>query len=297
MEGKTMPIDYSVIVPCYNEGGVIGNVIEELQTYLEEHLKDRYEILIIDDGSTDDTPEKLARLKDVRVIRHRVNRGYGAAIKTGVHQSKGSLLATYDGDGQHSPEDLVKLLRKIKDEDLALVVGARTKTFHSNLWRMPGKWVLGWLANYLTKTKIPDLNSGLRAFKRDIISRYLHLCSDRFSFSTTSTLVFLNRGYPISFMPIKTKNRQGKSTVTLMTGYDTMILIIRTITLFDPLRIYMPVSITLVMIGVIYGLYILFSVKLGLSTGALLIILSGILLFFFGLLADQISELRKEKYE
>ena len=297
MEGKTMPIDYSVIIPCYNEGGVIGNVIEELQTYLDEHLKDRYEILIIDDGSTDETPEKLAHLKDVRVIRHRVNRGYGAAIKTGVRQAKGSLLATYDGDGQHYPEDLVKLLRKIKDEDLALVVGARTKTFHSNLWRMPGKWILGWLANYLTKTKIPDLNSGLRAFKRDIISRYLHLCSDRFSFSTTSTLVFLNRGYPISFMPIKTKNRQGKSTVTLMTGYDTMILIIRTITLFDPLRIYMPVSITLVMIGVIYGLYILFSVKLGLSTGALLIILSGILLFFFGLLADQISELRKEKYE
>jgi glycosyltransferase involved in cell wall biosynthesis len=295
-EGGIMSIDFSIIIPCYNEGGIIGYVIEELQSYLGEHLH-RYEILIIDDGSTDSTPEELAGLKGVRVIRHRANRGYGAAVKTGVRQAAGSFLATYDGDGQHYPEDLVKLLKKIKEEDWALVVGARTKTFHSNLWRMPGKWVLGWLANYLTKTKIPDLNSGLRAFKRDIISRYLHLCSDRFSFSTTSTLVFLNRGYPMTFVPIEVKKRTGKSSVNLMTGYDTVFLIIRTITLFNPLRIYMPTSITMIVVGTIYGLYLFFTVGLGLSVGALLIIFAGILLFFFGLLADQISELRKEKYE
>jgi glycosyltransferase involved in cell wall biosynthesis len=292
-----MTIDYSIIIPCYNEGGVICDVIEELQSYLAERVQDRYEILIIDDGSTDDTQEKLASLRDVRVIRHRTNRGYGAAIKTGVRQAAGSAVATYDGDGQHYPEDLVRLLQKIQEEDWALVVGARTKTIHSNLWRMPGKWVLGWLANHLTKTKIPDLNSGLRAFKRDIISRYLHLCSDRFSFSTTSTLVILNRGYPMTFVPIEVRNRQGSSTVSLATGFETLLLILRTICLFDPLRIFIPASMVLVVAGILLGAYPYFILKRGLTTGAVLFILAGILVFFFGLLADQIASLRKEKYE
>jgi len=292
-----MSIEYSIIIPCYNEGNTIVDVITELREYLNEYLKGQYEILVVDDGSTDDTRERLAQLSGIRVIRHHLNRGYGASIKTGLRQAAGSFVATFDGDGQHYPEDLVKLLQKIKSEELALVVGARSKLFHSNLWRMPGKWLLTWLANYLSKTKIPDLNSGLRVFNKEIISRYLHLCPDRFSFSTTSTLVFLNRGYPLAFVPIGIKKRHGKSTVSLMTGYETLLLILRLICLFEPLRIFIPASMILVFIGTMLGIYPFFILKRGLTTGSVLVILAGILVFFFGLLADQISSLRKEKYE
>jgi glycosyltransferase involved in cell wall biosynthesis len=292
-----MAIEYSIIIPCYNEGNTIVEVITELREYLDGYLKGQYEILVVDDGSTDDTRERLAQLSGIQVIRHQLNRGYGASIKTGLRQAAGSFAATFDGDGQHYPEDLVKLLQKIKGEGLDLVVGARSKLFHSNLWRMPGKWLLTWLANYLSKTKIPDLNSGLRVFNKEIISRYLHLCPDRFSFSTTSTLIFLNRGYPLAFVPIGIKKRHGESTVSLMTGYETLLLILRLICLFEPLRIFIPASMILVFIGTMLGIYPFFILKRGLTTGSVLVILAGILVFFFGLLADQISSLRKEKYE
>ena len=292
-----MSIEYSIIIPCFNEGQVIQEVVTNLKAFLDQHSEASYEIIVVDDCSTDDTPEILKNLEGIRVLRHPINRGYGASIKTGIRQARGVFVATYDGDGQHNPADLVHLCQKIHSEDWALVVGARTKLLHSTLWRMPGKWLLGWLANFLSRTKIPDLNSGLRVFRKEIISRYLHLCADRFSFSTTSTLILLNRGYSLAYVPIEVKSRQGKSTVSLMTGYETILLILRVVCLFDPLRVFIPASVFLVLSGIILGIYPYFILKRGLTTGSVLVILAGILIFFFGLLADQISALRKEKYE
>jgi glycosyltransferase involved in cell wall biosynthesis len=292
-----MSIEYSIIIPCFNEGQVIHEVVTNLKAFLDQQAEAVYEIIVVDDCSTDDTPEILKRLEGIRVIRHPINRGYGASIKTGIRQAQGVFVATYDGDGQHNPTDLLTLCRKIHSEDWALVIGARTKLLHSKLWRMPGKWVLGWLANFLSRTKIPDLNSGLRVFRKEIISRYLHLCSDRFSFSTTSTLILLNRGYSLAYVPITVNSRQGKSTVSLMTGYETLLLILRVVCLFDPLRVFIPASVFLVLSGILLGIYPYFIIKRGLTTGSVLVILAGVLIFFFGLLADQISALRKEKYE
>jgi glycosyltransferase involved in cell wall biosynthesis len=292
-----MTIEYSIIIPCFNEGQVIREVVADLKAFLDQHSKASYEIIVVDDCSTDDTPAILKNLEGIRVLRHPINRGYGASIKTGIRQARGIFVATFDGDGQHNPADLWQLCQKIHSEDWALVVGARTKLLHSKLWRMPGKWLLGWLANFLSRTKIPDLNSGLRVFRKDIVSRYLHLCADRFSFSTTSTLILLNRGYSLAYVPIEVKSRQGKSTVSLMTGYETVLLILRVVCLFDPLRVFIPASVFLVLSGVILGIYPYFILKRGLTTGAVLVMLAGILIFFFGLLADQISALRKEKYE
>jgi glycosyltransferase involved in cell wall biosynthesis len=292
-----MAIEYSIIIPSFNEGQVIQKVVTDLKAFLDQHSEASYEIIVVDDCSTDDTPAKLKDLEGIRVLRHPINRGYGASIKTGIRQARGVFVATYDGDGQHNPADLLQLCQKIHSEDWALVVGARTKLLHSTLWRMPGKWLLGWLANFLSRTKIPDLNSGLRVFRKDIISRYLHLCADRFSFSTTSTLILLNRGYSLAYVPIEVKSRQGKSTVSLMTGYETFLLILRLVCLFDPLRVFIPASVFLVLSGVLLGIYPYFILKRGLTTGAVLVMLAGILIFFFGLLADQISALRKEKYE
>ena len=133
---------------------------------------------------------------------------------------------------------------------------------------MPGKWLLGWLANFLSRTKIPDLNSGLRVFRKEIISRYLHLCADRFSFSTTSTLILLNRGYSLAYVPIEVKSRRGKSTVSLMTGYETILLILRVVCLFDPLRVFIPASVFLVLSGILLGIYPYFILKRGLTTGS-----------------------------
>ncbi len=293
---EPMAIEYSIIIPCFNEGEVIQEVLTALKAFLHQNLEDTYEIIVVDDCSTDDTPEKLKRLEGIRVFRHPINRGYGASIKTGIRLARGAFVATFDGDGQHNPADLLHLCQKIHTEQWALIVGARAKVLHSKLWRMPGKWLLGWLANFLSRTKIPDLNSGLRVFQKEIISRYLHLCADRFSFSTTSTLILLNRGYSIAYLPIEVKDRQGKSTVSLMTGYETILLILRIVCLFDPLRVFIPASVMLVVVGIIHAIPY-FVLKRGLTTGSVLIILAGILVFFFGLLADQISALRKEKYE
>jgi glycosyltransferase involved in cell wall biosynthesis len=292
-----MPIEYSIIVPCFNEGQVIQHVVTSLRAFLAQQAEISYEIIVVDDCSTDDTPEILKRLEGIKIIRHPINRGYGASIKTGIRQAQGVFVATFDGDGQHNPADLLNLFHTIRSEDWALVVGARTKLLHSSLWRMPGKWVLGWLANFLSRTKIPDLNSGLRVFRKEIINNYLHLCSDRFSFSTTSTLILLNRGYSLAYVPIQVNSRQGKSTVSLMTGYETILLILRVVCLFDPLRVFIPASVFLVFSGILLGIYPYFILKRGLTTGSVLVILAGVLIFFFGLLADQISALRKEKYE
>ena len=202
-----MSIEYSIIIPCFNEEQSIQEVLSNLKAFLAEQFKASHEIIVVDDCSTDNTKEILKKIEGIRVIRHPINRGYGASIKTGIHHARGVFVATYDGDGQHNPADLLRLCQKIHSEDWALVVGARTKLLHSSLWRMPGKWVLGWLANFLSRTKIPDLNSGLRVFRKEIISRYLHLCADRFSFSTTSTLILLNRGYSLAYLPIEVNHR------------------------------------------------------------------------------------------
>lgn len=292
-----MSPEYSIIIPCFNEGQIIQEVISKLKSFLHQQFRASFEIIAVNDCSTDNTKEILNKIEDIRVIHHPLNRGYGASIKTGIRQARGEFVATYDGDGQHNPADLMRLCQKIAEADWALVVGARTKLLHSSLWRMPGKWVLGWLANFLSRTKIPDLNSGLRVFRKDVISRYLHLCADRFSFSTTSTLILLNRGYSLAYVPIEVNTRHGKSTVSLMTGYETLLLILRVICLFDPLRVFIPASLFLVLTGISLAIYPFFIVKRGLTTGSVLVILAGVLVFFFGLLADQISALRKEKYE
>ena len=211
--------------------------------------------------------------------------GVRRAIKPGVRGAAAPFVATFDGEASTTGENLLKLLRNMVQED-------------SGPWSWPGRnlsqqpvahagEMAAYLAGQLSLQDQSDLNSGLRVFKKDIISRYLHLCSDRFSFSTTSTLVFLNRGYPLAFVPIEVRRRHGKSTVSLMTGYETILLILRTICLFDPLRIFIPASVALVAAGVLLGIYPYFILKRGPTTGSVLVILSGILVFFFGLLADQ----------
>lgn len=287
-----MKIDLTIIIPAFNEE---KGIEETMNNLLPLCLQREWKIIVVNDGSTDTTGEMLTRFGDkITVITHPYNKGYGSSLKTGIRNASTPLVAFYDADGQHQPEDLAVLVDNMGINDM--IVGQRGKDSHQDWLRKPGKWVLKRVANFLTERKIPDLNSGLRIIKREIILSMIHLFPGGFSFSTTSTIAFMNMGYSVSYYPIKVRQRKGKSSVRqLKHGSSTILLILRLIVLFNPLKVFIPASIILFVSGIIYeAVFGIIAVKrLTLIPGALLLILSGVLIFFFGLVVDQISELRK----
>ncbi len=284
----------SIIIPAYNVEASIGNVLEGLREW-----RDRAEIIVIDDGSTDRTAEIAARA-GVRVIRNRVNKGYGAALKTGIRAARGDIIVMMDSDGEHNAAYIQPLLDAMGDNEM--VVGARGKGSHAPLLRRPGKWLLGKVANYLAETNIPDLNSGLRAFRKDIALRFMPILPNGFSFTTTLTLACFKEGYNIAYVPITTTPRLGTSTVNpIRDGINTLMLIIRIIALFDPIKVFLPMSIALFLVGIAYwiasGVFRYASnivPAFHIPTGAMLALLSSVIVFMFGILADQVSALRRE---
>jgi glycosyltransferase involved in cell wall biosynthesis len=279
----------SIVIPAYNEECSIGSVLEQFNELRE------IEIIVVDDGSEDKTYD-CAVEKGVRVFRHPYNKGYGAALKTGIRRSTGDVICFFDADNQHRVDDLREMLKFIGEYDS--VIAMRTSESHVSTLRKPGKKILSFVANYLSNHRIPDLNCGLRAFKREILERIFHILPDGFSFSTTSTIAMYKMGYTIKWVPVTTLPRIGKSTVRqLKHGSETLILITRLIALFDPLKVFLPISVFLVGIGVIYQIALIFLKGFHIVGGAILTILAGILIFFFGILADQISELRRNRIE
>lgn len=286
--------ELTLVIPAYNEEAGIGRALEALLPVCEAR---GWQVIVVNDGSKDSTAEKVSAFLHnpcLSLITHKLNRGYGAALKTGIRHATTEYVATMDSDGQHRIEDLLALAEHMHHYDL--LVGKRGAVFHSPLWRMPGKWVLQRMSVYLMRRPIPDLNSGMRFFRREVLLRYLHLFPDGFSFSTTSTLVFMNRGYVVDFMPIQVNKRVGKSTVKLSTGFDTILLILRLATLLDPLRLFLPISFLFVTIGLLWTVPFLIM-REGYSTGALLLLMNGVLIFIMALLSDQIAALRKERFE
>lgn len=287
--------DVTIIIPVYNEEEAIENTLTELLQFSDSK---EWEILVVNDGSVDGTKSILERFPSVKIIHHPYNKGYGASLKTGIINSSTELICFYDADGQHTPSDVRNLLNNLNQFDM--LVGERSRDSYKEWIRKPGKWILSKVANFLTGRKIPDLNSGLRLIKRGAIRNMLHLFPQGFSFSTTSTIAFFNLGYNVGYFPITTRKRTGKSTVKqIRHGSSVLLLILRLIVLFNPLKIFMPVSIAIVLLGVIYEIYqgiIYFGLeKARLIPGAFFLIITGILIFFFGLVVDQISEMRKHQ--
>ncbi|MEL6150198.1 MAG: glycosyltransferase family 2 protein [Chloroflexota bacterium] len=280
----------TIVIPAYNEAPVIGNVLADVIPGMQDLVQ---QVIVVDDGSQDDTAT-IAESAGATVIRHRNNQGYGAALKTGIRAAETNHILIMDSDGQHRLDDARRLSQAITEEDM--IIGARENASSSPLWRRPGKWVLGKLANYIVGMPIPDLNSGLRIFRRDVALRYLHICPSGFSMSSTMTIALHTRNYTVDYRPITVEKRVGSSTVSLKTGFQTLLLIVRLAALFDPLRVFLPLSLILGAIAVLWGLPYLLLGR-GLSVTALLFFLSGVQMFGMGIICDQVSQLRLERYE
>jgi glycosyltransferase involved in cell wall biosynthesis len=286
----------SVVIPAYNEEGAIASQIEGVRQVLHAR-RIRHEIVVVDDGSADRTAERAVAAQ-ARVIRHLENRGYGASLKTGILAARHETILITDADGTYPSDQIPALLTLLDSADM--VVGARTgKTVRIPLIRRPPKWVLGWLANRIAGRKIPDLNSGLRAFRRDVVQQYFTILSDRFSFTTTVTLAFLADDYRVVYHPIDYHARIGRSKIEPKHFMEFMILVLRMAMLFQPLRVFLPLSLGFVAFGILKAVSDIVQFFLHraspelsmfyspvLSTTALLLLMVGLQLLVVGLVAD-----------
>lgn len=288
----------SIIMPAYNEAAAIGEVLDTLVPMANEN---GWEVIVVDDGSSDNTGD-IAGTRGAKVLTHLSNRGYGASLSTGVRATDADIVVFIDSDGQQDQNDIPRLLEHIGQYDM--VVGARTKNSHIDLHRRPGKKILKWFADYLAKEKIPDINSGFRAFKRDVLLRYLHLMPQGFSFSTTSTFAMLKGDHQIKWIPIRTTRRIGTSTVKqLKHGPETMMLMLRLTVLFDPLCVFLPVSGILMLLAIIATAvnfiqdFLNEIYRLAVPATALFLGISAVIIFMLGLLTDQVSAIRREQHK
>lgn len=282
------PYTLTVIIPAYNEGDAVHRVIHKVR-----ELRPRAEILVVDDGSKDNTAD-AARTAGARVVRHPYNKGNGAAVKTGLRNATGDVVLLLDADGQHPPEDIERVLEPIGEYDL--VVGARTRDSESAWIRDFGNFVFNRLATYLSGREIPDLTSGFRAMKRDMIMEFIHLLPNLYSYPTTSTLAFIKAGYNVRFVPIRARKGTGRSNTRIVRdGVRAVVIILRMITLFAPMKIFLPFSIFLFLSGVVYGLVNILVLGINrIPNGSVLLILSSLFIFLFGLISEQISAMRFE---
>jgi glycosyltransferase involved in cell wall biosynthesis len=275
----------SVVIPAYNEASAVQTVIAEVREVLLRHGISP-EIIVVDDGSKDGTAKKAAAA-GVRVLRHRSNRGYGAALKTGITAASNNYIVITDADGTYPAQYIPELLRQLDRADM--VVGARIgKHVKIPFARRPAKLALNLLANYLTKSRIPDLNSGLRAFRRDIVMQYFAILPDQFSFTTTITLAMHSDKYAVSYTPIDYRPRKGESKIVPWDAGSFFLLILRTTMLFRPIRVFFPVVLACFLFGVT-KLVIDRLHQPNISASAQLALMSALLILLIGMLGDAIA--------
>jgi glycosyltransferase involved in cell wall biosynthesis len=284
-----LPDATSVIIPALDEGPAIGSLIAELRA-----AADWREILVVDDGSADDTAQRAADA-GARVIRHPYNKGNGAAVKTGIRQAKGTFVLIVDGDGQHRPADAVRLVSHLDAHDL--VVGARSPSSQASWVRRLGNSLLNAIAGFLAGRRIPDLTSGFRAARRECLLEFLHLLPNGFSTPTTTTLAFMKAGYSVRFEPIAAARRTGVSKMKLGSdGVRFFLILLKVMTIFSPLRIFLPVSLASFVLGAAYAAWTI-ATQSHVTNSSVLLILLSVVIFLIGLVSEQISSLRFEGRE
>ena len=240
----------SIVIPVYNEEEAIGDDLDLILKTMKDSGYN-YEVIVVDDGSTDRTAEIVRGFEEVRMIQHPYNRGTGAARTTGLRAARGDVVVMTDGDGTYPNQDIPRLLAEMEAHDWDMIVGARRREAGTVRWlRSPTKWFIRMLASYLTNTKIPDLNSGFKAFRRDLALRYLNILPTTHSWVSTITIAFLSDGYIVGYLPIDYYPRKGRSTFHPITDtYNYLSLVVRAVMYFEPLKVFLPVSSVLICIA------------------------------------------------
>ena len=286
--------ELTIIIPALNEENGIGETLEALR---QESRLTGAEILVIDDGSSDRTAEIAAEF-GATVLANPRNLGYGASLKRGVRFARTRLVAWFDADGQHSPDDLVEMVARLEVENADGVFGARSDDSHVVWARVAGKRVLKYVANCAAGTRIPDINCGLRVFRRELLLDYLHLLPNGFSASTTITLIFLKCNHRLLFHPVVAAERIGQSSVRqVRDGLRALHTITRITILFNALRTFGLFAAVLIGGGLAYGISLALIKGLGFPVLAALAIILGVQLLATGLVCDQVTAMRLEQID
>jgi glycosyltransferase involved in cell wall biosynthesis len=280
--------EISIIIPVFNEADKLSELLNNIRALRLASA----EIIVIDDGSTDGSSD-VAMNAGANVIRHPYNIGNGAAIKSGIRAAHGRLLVFMDGDGQHKPQDILKLLAQAKNYHM--VVGARAKGSKRRFHRYAVNVVYNLLASYVTRFKVKDLTSGFRLLSRLDALRFIDLLPNTFSYPTTLTLAFLRSGLTVKYVPIQTLYRSGQSKISLVTdGVRFLLIITKIATLFAPFRVFLPVSGFFFFTGLGYYLYT-YLTQGRFTNMAVLLLTTAVIVFMLGLVSEQIALLRMEQ--
>ena len=284
------PPDISIVVPAFNEAKSLAQVLEKIHAL---NLP-KVEIIVVDDGSSDGTAE-VAMNAGANVVRHPYNIGNGAAVKSGMRAAQGRWIVLMDGDGQHQPEDIPKLLAEAVNYHM--VVGARAKGSKLRFHRYVANSVYNLLASYVTRFNVRDLTSGFRVLSRREALRFIDLLPNTFSYPTTLTLAFLRSGLTVKYVPIQTLYRAGQSKISLVTdGVRFLLIITKIATLFSPFRVFLPVSLFFFLAGI--GNYAHTYFTQGRFTNmSVFALTTSVIIFMLGLISEQIALLRMERQQ
>ncbi len=278
----------SVIIPAYNEGDIIADIVKQVK-----YLYPDFEVIVVNDGSTDHTADEAQRA-DARVYSHPYNIGNGAAVKSGIRVATGDILVFMDGDGQHDPEDIARLLEYFPEYDM--VVGARSIGGQASLGRALGNKVYNWFASYVAKFPIKDLTSGFRAVKSNVARNFLYLLPNTYSYPTTLTLGTLRSGMSVKYIPVTIKKRAaGTSNIKMVQdGVRFFMIITRICTLYSPMRVFLPVSFVMFLLGLINYLYT-FIMRSRFTNMSVFLFVTAIVIFMMSLISEQICQMRFER--
>ena len=275
----------SIIIPVYNEEEGIAGDLDKIFECMDASGYE-YEVVVVDDGSTDHSADIVRRYARVRLLQHPTNRGTGAATNTAVRHARGEIIAMTDGDGTYPVQDIPKLLQYMDEYDM--VIGARTREAGTlRVLRTPAKWFIRTLASYLTETSIPDLNSGLRVFHKSLALKFMHLLPHGHSWVSTITLAHLADDYLVKFVPIDYYPRKGRSSwKPIGDTYNYLLLVVRTVMYFNPIKILLPTGLLLFLAGVVRQAWWFMIGNPVVHSSNVLLVLAGLNFIMIALLAD-----------
>ncbi|HBT97738.1 MAG TPA: hypothetical protein DEB25_08985 [Desulfobulbaceae bacterium] len=286
--------DLTVIIPAYNEEASLRSFLPQIFDFCD--LQGCC-LFVVNDGSRDGTKDVLDSYEDrknFKSIHHKLNKGYGEAIKSGLMAVKTKYCITIDADGQHSPEDICRLYALMTEQDADLVIGRRSEKWKNNPYRFCGKRIIRWITKMLMPLDVQDINSGMKMYRTELARAYAHLCPSNMPFSDIITLYFVNQRHLVLETPINISPRvAGVSTINTITAFETIMEILHIVTFFNPMRVFLPVALVFLTLSALWGVPIILRGE-GVSVGTLFLFVTGMNFFFLGLIAEQLSIVRKK---